>query len=66
MIRHRLGREHIGESNRHILRTLRDAINASPMRERYTREIRHQTYRAGIWYHRENRMEYTAIMSGKF
>ena len=64
MLRHRLGREHIGTSDEAIVALVDEAIGRAPVS--FTAEQRKQTLAAALWIHAENRAEYAAVMSGRF
>jgi hypothetical protein len=66
MLRHHLGRVHIGTSDLDVARDTWSAIKQAPNQEAWTREIRRQTLAAALWLHAENRAEYAHVMSGRF
>jgi hypothetical protein len=63
-LRHHLGWTHVGTSDltvaREIVQLMRDVDHKDG---RWTHEIKLQTLRAGLWFHRENRAEYVLVMS---
>jgi hypothetical protein len=67
-LRHHLGWTHVSASYLTVAREIVEMLQRPVVTDdpRWTHDLKLQTLRAALWMHRENRLEYAGVMSGRF